>query len=725
MALIVTGVHRSGTSMVAGILSNLAIPMGEGAQMNPAPENPEGFFERIDVMQLNDSILKKLGGSWQAPPNLGPESWFSIDQNLFSHYRSSLDLFSGSFNSWFVKDPRISLILPMWDRLALTNLSLIFAVRNPQAVAQSLHLRNGLSHRRALALWWFYNQQLLSNVDSRDTLFIDYDSAKRSKKATTEKIAAFALKAVKVSSLNTLDSSVGNYDEDRILDSLKTKKAEQSINSSLSRSSYAKAIKGLAKSEIDETMDLYAALKNLHGSTNAKFKKIRTPDWVYVELQSARVEFQLTQTIEKLHDQVETTKIELATLSQLSQSNPETQEFELAQITLQTQSEELERLKGFVTALETERDVAHDRALLLHHESEREREELELAQSTLQTQNEELDRLTTHIVTVEAQRDSAQSQALLLHNESEREREALELAQSTLHLQSEELELAQSTLQTQSEELDRLKTLLIVLEARMNSAQRQALLLHNESEREREELELAQSEELDRLKTHIVTVEADRDSAQSQALLLHNESEREREALELAQSTLQIQSEELGRLKKLLPILEARMNSAQRQALLLHTESEREREELELAQSTLQTQSEELDRLQVFVTTLQEGKDSAQRQALIESGKIRKLTSALSAASVDLAENITELNKSFAELERVKKALAILQDDLNREHLHSQRLNKEFQYQIYEVMEVNGKNKLLSIELDLLKSSRGYRLISKYWKFKAKWRNAF
>jgi hypothetical protein len=222
-----------------------------------------------------------------------------------------------------------------------------------------------------------------------------------------------------------------------------------------------------------------------------------------------------------------------------------------------------------------------------------------------------------------------------------------------------------------------------------------------------------------------VTVEADRDSAQSQALLLHNESEREREALELAQSTLQIQSEELGRLKKLLPILEARMNSAQRQALLLHTESEREREELELAQSTLQTQSEELDRLQVFVTTLQEGKDSAQRQALIESGKIRKLTSALSAASVDLAENITELNKSFAELERVKKALAILQDDLNREHLHSQRLNKEFQYQIYEVMEVNGKNKLLSIELDLLKSSRGYRLISKYWKFKAKWRNAF
>jgi len=507
MALIVTGVHRSGTSMLAGILSNLGIPMGDGAQMNPAPENPEGFFERIDVMQLNDSVLKRLGGSWQAPPNLGPESWFSIDQNLLSHYRNSIDLFSGSFNSWFVKDPRISLILPIWDRLALTNLSLIFAVRNPQAVAQSLYLRDGLSHRRAIALWWAYNQQLLSSVDSRDTLFIDYDSAKKSKKATTEKIAAFALKAVKVSSLNTFDTNVGNYEEDRILDSLKTKKAELSINSRLSRSSSSKVIKGLAKSEIDETMEMYAVLKNLHGSTSTKFKKIRTPDWVFEELQSARVEFQLTQTIEKLHDQVETSKIEIATLNQLMQNAPQT-------------------------------------------------EELKLAQSTLHTQSTELDRLQTHLITLEAERDSAQNQVQLLHNESEKQRK-----------------------------------------------------------------------ELDRLQTRLITLEAERDSAQN--------------------------------------------------------------------------------------------------QALIESAKVRKLTSAVSAVSVELADTIAKLNRTFAELESAKKSLVNLQGELNQEKTFSQRLEKEFQNQIHEFVAVNNNNKNLEIELDSIKSSKGYRLISKYWKFKAKWRNAF
>ena len=351
MALIVAGVHRSGTSMVAGILSNLGIPMGDGALMSPAPENPEGFFERIDVMQLNDRILKELGGSWQAPPNLGPDSLFSIDQNFLSHYRSALDLFSGSFNGWFVKDPRISLILPIWDRLALTNLSLIFAVRNPQAVAQSLHLRNGLSHRRTFALWWAYNQQILSNVDSRETLFIDYDSAKRSKKLTTEKIANFALRTVTVSSINPPDFNSGNFDQDRILDAVRVKTAERSINSALSRSSTAKRIKGLAKSEIDETMDFYAVLKKLHGTTNTKTRAIRTPDWVYEELQSARVEFQLSQTIEKLSDHLETSKIEIATLNQLAQSSA------------QAQSEELDRLQTFLITLEADRDSAQSQAL--------------------------------------------------------------------------------------------------------------------------------------------------------------------------------------------------------------------------------------------------------------------------------------------------------------------------------------------------------------------------
>ena len=353
MALVVAGVHRSGTSMIAGVLSKLGISMGDGAVMNPAPENPEGFFERIDVMELNDTILKNLGGSWNAPPVLTQESWFNFKDNDLARFRNSIDLFSGNFNNWFVKDPRISLILPIWDRLALSNLSLIFTVRNPQAVSQSLHLRNGFSDRRGIALWWAYNQQLLSEFDVRDTLVIDYDAARRSKKATTEKIASFSFNAIKVKSNVNLNYINQDTFQDQIFEAVNTKNAENSIKTKLTRSNSNRKIKGLAKSEIEESMEFYEILKKSHGSVNAKIKGVRTPDWVYEELHSARVVFQLSQSIENLSDYLETSKIEIATLNQLAQN------------TTLTQNNELDRLKSHLTTLEAERDSAQSEALLL------------------------------------------------------------------------------------------------------------------------------------------------------------------------------------------------------------------------------------------------------------------------------------------------------------------------------------------------------------------------
>ena len=96
----------------------------------------------------------------------------------------------------------------------------------------------------------------------------------------------------------------------------------------------------MAKSEIEETMEFYETLKKFHGSVNSKIKAVRTPDWVYEELHAARVEFQLSQTIENLSDYLETSKIEIATLNQLAQN------------TTLTQNEELDRLKSHLRSEE-------------------------------------------------------------------------------------------------------------------------------------------------------------------------------------------------------------------------------------------------------------------------------------------------------------------------------------------------------------------------------------
>ena len=68
------GMHRSGTSALAGLLSQ----MGAIAPKNllpPTTENPKGYWESKPIMQLNDDILKELGSKWS--------DWRSIDFGSF------------------------------------------------------------------------------------------------------------------------------------------------------------------------------------------------------------------------------------------------------------------------------------------------------------------------------------------------------------------------------------------------------------------------------------------------------------------------------------------------------------------------------------------------------------------------------------------------------------------------------------------------------------------
>jgi hypothetical protein len=65
--IIILGMHRSGTSMVAGLLAKMGINMGDDL-LGRSPSNPFGHFEDWDFVNLNDSILSKAKGSWDKLP---------------------------------------------------------------------------------------------------------------------------------------------------------------------------------------------------------------------------------------------------------------------------------------------------------------------------------------------------------------------------------------------------------------------------------------------------------------------------------------------------------------------------------------------------------------------------------------------------------------------------------------------------------------------------------
>ncbi len=174
MSVIVTGMHRSGTSATARVVDAFGLTAGAGQMMGPAPDNPRGFFERRDVAEFNDAWLRRLGGSWWAPPATTALTWQHLDDGELEQARGQLDLFAAEGAPWYSKDPRTALLLPLWDRLALRQHPLIICLRHPGEVAVSLGLRNGVSTRRALALWHAYTAAAVNHAATRPALVIDY-----------------------------------------------------------------------------------------------------------------------------------------------------------------------------------------------------------------------------------------------------------------------------------------------------------------------------------------------------------------------------------------------------------------------------------------------------------------------------------------------------------------------------------------------------------------------
>jgi len=72
----IAGMHRSGTSMIAQLLNLSGIFFGDEAKlMPPHPDNPKGYWENLDLVEINESVLKSLGGGWDFFPVDIPDDW--------------------------------------------------------------------------------------------------------------------------------------------------------------------------------------------------------------------------------------------------------------------------------------------------------------------------------------------------------------------------------------------------------------------------------------------------------------------------------------------------------------------------------------------------------------------------------------------------------------------------------------------------------------------------
>ena len=131
--VLVIGPHRSGTSLVAGILHTLGVSMGEEL-LGESEANPKGHFEDLLFLKKNDLVV----GDWK-DPNPGEVSEGFYKYLIKTRLRLPL---------WGIKDPRLCFttpfILPHLDEVRF-----ICTHRNALSSTQSLMERDGLSREEA------------------------------------------------------------------------------------------------------------------------------------------------------------------------------------------------------------------------------------------------------------------------------------------------------------------------------------------------------------------------------------------------------------------------------------------------------------------------------------------------------------------------------------------------------------------------------------------------
>lgn len=156
--IIILGMHRSGTSSLAGSLQQGGLHLGEVHEWNP--HNQKGNRESQKIMELNDAVLAFNGAAWDVPPN-SPLIWndqLSVQRDEILQSFRSCDSTAVGF-----KDPRTLLTLDFWLDAGV-GFQFAGTFRHPLSVANSLKVRSGMSLDKGLSLWEAYNKKLLARL---------------------------------------------------------------------------------------------------------------------------------------------------------------------------------------------------------------------------------------------------------------------------------------------------------------------------------------------------------------------------------------------------------------------------------------------------------------------------------------------------------------------------------------------------------------------------------
>ncbi len=189
-AILVLGMHRSGTSALARLLGLAGATLPKQV-IETAPDNAKGYWEPPHIVGIHDEMLAAVGSYWHDPGEF-PMDWLSSPsaQPFNTRLRAAFREAFGTSDLALLKDPRICRFVPLWTAiLESMRVAPVFVIpiRNPLETAASLMARDrmpvaaslqalgGMSEAKALLLWLRHFLEAERHTRNNARCFITYE----------------------------------------------------------------------------------------------------------------------------------------------------------------------------------------------------------------------------------------------------------------------------------------------------------------------------------------------------------------------------------------------------------------------------------------------------------------------------------------------------------------------------------------------------------------------
>jgi glycosyltransferase involved in cell wall biosynthesis len=219
--VVVLGMHRSGTSALARGIEALGFSFGDSLMPPVHGENEKGYWEDVDVVNLNDRLLYVLGRAWHSLEPIAAYEWqlpgvIALADEAEALVRKRL----AAFPQWAVKDPRMSRLLPFWksvfERTKVVP-DYVIAIRNPLSVERSLAARDGFAAEKSYFLWLGHVVSALSDTPLCTRVVVDFDTLLTLPLTELKRIA----NSISVPLNATVNAAIGAYANDFLVPELR------------------------------------------------------------------------------------------------------------------------------------------------------------------------------------------------------------------------------------------------------------------------------------------------------------------------------------------------------------------------------------------------------------------------------------------------------------------------------------------------------------------------